>query len=98
MFDVTIGQKILPIIYINPQNFVAFHLRTQDEKFQPNYFHLTSIGKKLFEIALANTALEQYFIDLVSNLKNIPEFKNSYSFELFSKIENKWKSILKIDA
>ena len=98
MYDVQIGDKKLPIIHINSKNFIAFHLYENTGNFRPYYYPLTSIGKKLFKMALNNMKIEEYFTNLISSFKSISEFKNCYSYELISLIDNEWKSILKVDS
>lgn len=97
LYDVQIKDKKLPIIYIDSKNFIAFHLYENTENFQPYYYPLTSIGKRLFKIALNSMKIEEYFVNLISSFQSIPAFKNCYSYELISLIDNEWQSRIKID-
>lgn len=83
-----------PAIYINKTNFIVLHQNNNAKEIKPYYFLLTTVGQKLFEIALNNYKTENYFVNLVNNLKNLPDFSSVESFELVSFIDNQWKSKL----
>jgi hypothetical protein len=89
---ITKDDKKFSSIYINETNFIVLHTDDNQKEIQPHYFLLTTIGKKLFEIALNNYKIENYFINLVNNLKKLPEFKSVESFELISLINSQWQS------
>lgn len=86
-----------PSIYINRTNFVVLYQQDNTKVIQPHYFLLTTIGQKLFEIALSNCEIEKYFLMLTKNLKKIPSFNSVKSFELVSLIDNQWESKLIIE-
>lgn len=93
---VTLGDKHSPSIYINKTNSIIFHLTENTKEFKPNFFLLTTIGQKLFEIALNNFEIENYFIKLTNTFKQLPEFNSVQDFELITLIENNWQSKLTI--
>ncbi|RZG47269.1 DUF2806 domain-containing protein [Acinetobacter wuhouensis] len=96
LHQVTYGDKSIPSIYVNKTNFIAFHLSEDHQEIKPNFFLLTTIGQKLFEIALSNLEIENYFIQLINSFKQLPEFSSVQTFELVTLIEDKWQSKLTI--
>lgn len=94
LHQVTYGDKSFPSIYVNKTNFIALHLSDNLHEIKPNFFLLTTIGQKLFEIALSNFEIENYFLKLINSFKQLPEFNSIQAFELVSFIDNKWQSKL----
>lgn len=91
---VTYDEKSFPSIYINKTNFIVLRPNENVKEIQPNFFLLTTVGQKLFEIAMSNYEIEDYFAKLINNFKLFPEFKLIEAFELVSLIDNEWQSKL----
>ncbi|WP_165493733.1 DUF2806 domain-containing protein [Acinetobacter terrae] len=91
---VTYDDKSFPSIYINKTNFIVLRPNENVKEIQPNFFLLTTVGQKLFEIAMSNYEIDDYFAKLINNFKLFPEFKLIEAFELVSLIDNEWQSKL----
>ena len=85
-----------PSIHLNQYNFIVLHPVDNYEKINPHFFLLTTVGLKLFDIAVANQGVENYFSNLISNLKKLPDFNHINTFELVSLVNHQWESIKKI--
>lgn len=94
LHQVTKSNEHFLSIYINRTNFIVLHQKDNTKVIQPHYFLLTTVGQKLFEIALSNYEIEKYFLMLVQNFIKIPDFNSVESFELVSFIDNQWDSKL----
>ncbi|TCB49013.1 DUF2806 domain-containing protein [Acinetobacter sp. ANC 4779] len=94
LLKVTYDDESFPAIYINKTNFIVLRPNENVKKIQPNFFLLTTVGQKLFEIAMSNYEIDDYFGKLINNFKLFPEFKLIEAFELVSLIDNEWQSKL----
>lgn len=94
--SVSNGYQKFPSIHLNQYNFIVLHPLDNHEKINPHFFLLTTVGLKLFDIAIANQGVENYFSSLISNFKKLPDFNHINTFELVSLVNHQWESIKKI--
>lgn len=96
LHPVTKGDESFPSISINKTNFMVLHLTLNTKEPKPKFYLLTTVGQKLFEIAMSNYKIEDYFFELTNTLKLNPDFNTVQTFELVSLIDNIYQSKLKI--
>lgn len=89
-------EKNFPCLPLNNEYFIVFTLNPHIAEPSLHYYNLTTVGMKLFEIALSNISIDKYFVDLIQNLKKLPNFNAFKYAELIYSKHNIQTSILKI--
>lgn len=90
--EVSQNNEDIPTIGINQNHFIALKLENYNKKLEPHFFLLTTVGYKLWQIALIHYGIDIYFEKFIENLKKIPDFNEILAFELVTQIEQRWKT------
>lgn len=92
----TQADKSFPSIRIDKNHFIAFHLNDHIDEPIIYFYNLTTVGQKLYEIALQNINIKDYFSSLINNLKNLTQLNSFESAELIYINNATQRSLLKI--
>lgn len=90
------GDQVYPCLPLNNEYFIVFKLHNDIPESPLPYYNLTTVGMKLFDIGLSNTDIEIYFINLIQNLKKLPNFEAFEYAELIYSKNNIQTSIREI--